>query len=144
MEEGMAAKLALLATALFAGASVYITFVEHPARMACPTAWAVAQWRPSYRRATVMQASLAAVGALAAILAWFGGAGPAWLAGGLLVGAVVPFTLIVVAPTNHRLQDEALDTSGEAARSLLTRWGYFHAARSGASILAFLLMLGAI
>ena len=58
----MIAKLALLATALFAGASIYITFVEHPARMLCPIPWAVAQWRPSYKRATLMQASLAVIG----------------------------------------------------------------------------------
>jgi hypothetical protein len=61
------AKLALLATALF-------TFVEHPARMLGPAPWAVAQWRPSYKRATVMQASLAVIGSLAAVLAWGAGA----------------------------------------------------------------------
>jgi hypothetical protein len=139
----MVAKLALLATALFAGASVYITFVEHPARMSCPIPWALAQWRPSYRRATVMQASLAVTGFLAAIAAWLAGAGTAWLAGGLLLGAVVPFTLIVVAPTNRRLQDAALDGAGGEAGTLLARWGYLHAVRSAASVLALLLMLGA-
>jgi hypothetical protein len=66
----MMAKLALLATALFTGAAVYITFVEHPARMLCPTPWAVAQWRPSYKHATVMQASLAVIRSLAAVSAF--------------------------------------------------------------------------
>src|SRR5260370_42512945 len=89
-EEAMvAAKVALLATALFAGAAVYITFVEHPARLLCPTSWAVAQWRPGYKRATVMQASLAVIGSLAAIIAWLAGAGLPWLAAGLLQGAIV-------------------------------------------------------
>ena len=140
----MMAKLALLATALFAGAAVYITVVEHPARMLCPTPWAVAQWRPSYKRATVMQASLAVIGSLAAISAWLAGAGLAWLIAGLLLGAVVPFTLIVIFPTNKRLEDDALDPSGEGARILLTHWGHLHAVRSGASLLALILMLGAI
>jgi len=140
----MMAKLALLATALFTGAAVYITFVEHPARMLCPTPWAVAQWRPSYKRATVMQASLAVIGSLAAVSAWLAGAGLAWLVAGLLLGAVVPFTLIVIFPTNKRLEDHGLAPSGEGARILLTHWGHLHAVRSGASLLALILMLGAI
>lgn len=51
--------LALFATALFAGAALYINLVEHPARMRLPTAAAAAQWAPSYARATWMQAPLA-------------------------------------------------------------------------------------
>jgi hypothetical protein len=50
---------ATLTTAIFAGASLYISLVEHPARMECGTAVAAAEFRPSYRRATIMQASLA-------------------------------------------------------------------------------------
>jgi hypothetical protein len=48
--------LATLAAGLFSGASIYINLVEHPARMQCGTVLAVAQWGPSYKRATVMQA----------------------------------------------------------------------------------------
>jgi hypothetical protein len=46
-----------------------------------------------------------------------------WLLAGLLLGAVVPFTLIVMWPTNKRLEDPGLDTTSELARSLLVRWG---------------------
>jgi len=49
--------IALLSCALFTGAAVYITFVEHPARMQCGVELAAAEFAPSYRRATVMQAS---------------------------------------------------------------------------------------
>jgi hypothetical protein len=49
--------IAVLATTFFAGAAVYINLVEHPARMSCSTEIAMAVWAPSYRRATVMQAS---------------------------------------------------------------------------------------
>src|SRR5882672_7166549 len=38
---------ATLATALFTGAAVYITLVEHPARLQCASEIAVAQWRRS-------------------------------------------------------------------------------------------------
>src|ERR1700746_2296090 len=103
------ARIALLATALFSGAAIYITFVEHPARMLCPTSCAVAQWRPSYKRATMMQAPLAVVGFLSAIITWLARAGLSWLVAGLVLGAVIPFTLIVIFPTNKQLEDEALD-----------------------------------
>jgi hypothetical protein len=82
----MLATLATLATALFTGAAVYSSLVEHPARLLSPTATAVAQWRPSYKRATVMQAPLAIAGSLLAVAAWLAGAGYVWLLAGLLPG----------------------------------------------------------
>ena len=135
------ANLATLATALFTGAAVYISLVEHPARLQCPTAHAVEQWRPSYKRATVMQASLAVAGSLLAMAAWLLGAGLIWLLAGLVLGSVVPFTLLVMWPTNKQLEDPGLDTSSELARSLLVRWGRLHAVRSALSLLALILML---
>jgi hypothetical protein len=132
---------ATLATALFTGAALYISLVEHPARLSCPTAHAVEQWRPSYERATVMQAPLAVAGALLAMAAWLSGAGLVWLLAGLVLGAVVPFTLLVMWPTNKQLDDPGLDTTSELARSLLVRWGRLHAVRSGLGLLALILML---
>ena len=90
--------LAILASGLFAGAALYVSFVEHPARMLCGTTLAITQFAPSYKRATVMQVSLAALGTLAAIAAWLMGAPAPGLAGALLLGAVIPFTLIVIPP----------------------------------------------
>src|SRR3990172_10861742 len=92
--------LAALSAGLFSGAAIYINLVEHPARMSCGTAVAVTEFRPSYKRATVMQASLAAFGTLNAVVAWFLCAGLSWLIGGILLGSVIPFTLIVIFPTN--------------------------------------------
>jgi Domain of unknown function (DUF1772) len=135
------ANFATLATALFTGAAVYISLVEHPARLQCPTAHAVEQWRPSYKRATVMQASLAVLGSLLAIAAWLTGTGLIWLLAGLVLGSVVPFTLVVMWPTNKQLEDPGLDTTSDLARSLLVRWGRLHAVRSVLSLLALLLML---
>jgi hypothetical protein len=66
--------LATMCAGLFAGAALYITFVEHPARLECGTELAATVFGPSYRRATLMQASLAAVGLVAALVAWLQGA----------------------------------------------------------------------
>ena len=51
--------IAIITAALFAGAALYMNIAEHPARMQLDTRFAVAQWAPSYRRATWMQAPLA-------------------------------------------------------------------------------------
>lgn len=133
--------IATLCTGLFAGAAIYINLVEHPARLETGTATAVKQWRPSYRRATVMQASLAIVGLIAALGAWAQGRGTPVLIGGLLLGSVVPFTLIVISPTNRALSDPTLDHGSSTAAALLAKWNRLHAARSGAALLALLFFL---
>jgi hypothetical protein len=61
--------IADLSCALFTGAAVYITFIEHPARMQCGVEIAATEFAPSYRRATVMQATSAAVGLLSSLTA---------------------------------------------------------------------------
>src|SRR5206468_5807429 len=48
----------VLACGLFTGAAVYISLVEHPARMKCGVELAATEFAPSYRRATIMQANL--------------------------------------------------------------------------------------
>src|SRR5437899_9436131 len=58
---GTAQFLATLSCSLFAGAALYINLVEHPARMVCGTETAATEFVSSYRRATVMQASLTVV-----------------------------------------------------------------------------------
>jgi hypothetical protein len=54
--------IATLCSGLFAGAAVSINAVGHPARMSCGVDAAVAEWAPSYHRATGWQAPLAVVG----------------------------------------------------------------------------------
>jgi len=133
--------LATLSCTLFAGASIYINLVEHPARMGCDTKTAATVWAPSYKLATVMQASLAIVGFLTGVFAWLLGASGMWLVGALLLGAVVPFTFIVIMPTNHTLLEPGRDLSSPETRALLEKWGRLHAVRSVLSLLASLVFL---
>jgi len=133
--------ISVLACAFFTGAAVYISFIEHPARMQCGVEVAATEFAPSYRRATVMQATCAAVGLLSSVAAWLAGASFWWLVAGLLLGFVIPFTLIVILPTNKRLLDPTLDKRSAEAERLLSRWGRLHAVRSVLSGLALLLFL---
>ena len=130
--------IATLAAGLFAGAAIYIDLAEQPARKKIDIGAALTEWRPSYKRAAVVQPLLAAVGFLSALAAWLMGASVWWLVGGVLLVAVIPYTLIVVFPTNDKLLDPAIDKKPDFARQLLTRWGRLHTVRSIMSLAAFL------
>src|SRR5882762_4836624 len=107
--------LAVLCAAVFAGAAIYVNLVEHPARMSLDTRAAAAQWAPSYQRATLIAA--------------------------LLIGVVVPFTLIVIKPINDQLLASERDLASADMRALLERWGRLHAVRSLLSVLSTVVML---
>jgi hypothetical protein len=129
--------IAVLASAIFTGAAIYINFVEHPARMGCSTELAATEWAPSYKRATLMQAPLAVIGFLCGAGAWWLGAGTPWLVGALCILAVVPFTLIILEPRiNKPLLAPARDLGSPETRELLVKWGRFHAVRSAFGLIA--------
>lgn len=135
--------VAILACTLFTGASVYISLVEHPARMSLSTEAAAMQWAPSYKRATVMQVTLAVVATVAGIVRWWQGAGDMWLYGALLIFSVIPFTAIVVLPTNKKLLAPGRDLGSAETRTLLGAWGRLHAVRSAVSVAASVVFMWA-
>jgi hypothetical protein len=50
------------------------------------------------------------------------------------IGSVIPFTLIVIFPTNKLLLSPTLDRRSVEAGCLLARWGMLHAVRSVLSV----------
>jgi hypothetical protein len=136
--------VAVMSASLFAGAALYINVAEHPARLLLQNSSAVRQWAPSYKRATWLQAPLAIVSFLAGASLWLAGEGGVWLIAAVLVGAVVPFTFIVVMPTNQRLLSPKLDLDSEDARALLVRWGRLHAVRTLLSLVAAVVYLSLV
>lgn len=134
--------VATVAAGLFAGAAVYVTVAEHPARQECGPVVAIKQFGPSYRRAAFMQGALAMIALLASAVVWYQGRGVGWLIWGLLLGALVPFTLVVIMPTNRRLLDPELDSASDEARELLARWGRLHAVRTLVGVIVFVAFVG--
>jgi hypothetical protein len=133
--------VAVLACSLFTGAAVYISFVEHPARMECGVEIAAAEFSPSYRRASIMQATLAAVCFLSSVAAWLAGATFWWMIAGVLLGSVIPVTHVVIMPTNKQLLNPALDKRSAQTGQLLSHWGKLQAVRSLLSTMALLLFV---
>jgi hypothetical protein len=133
------AVVALIAATLFAGAALYISLVEHPARLGLDDGPLLAQWAPSYARALPLQAGLAIIGGVAGLLAWYGLDNWRWMAGSIVLLANWPFTLLVIMPVNKRLQVMRPDQAGAESRRLLRRWGGLHNIRSGLGAVAMAL-----
>ena len=103
-------------------------------------AW-VRQFAPSYKRATIMQVSLAVAGLLLGLAGARQLRDPQAALGAILLASVAPFTLIAVFPTNRQLLDPAFDARLARAATLLSRWNRLHAVRSALSAAGFALML---
>jgi Domain of unknown function (DUF1772) len=133
--------IATFSAAVFAGAALYINVAEHPARMTLDTRFAAAQWAPSYRRATWMQAPLALLSLVTGVASWLLGGGLGWAIAALLIGAVVPFTLIGIMPTNKALLAPGRDLGAAETRILLEHWAKLHWVRTALSLAATILYL---
>lgn len=133
--------LALVVAALFTGAAFYINAVEQPARLGLSDAAALAQWKPAYKRGFAMQATLALIGAVLGAAAFSRDGDWHWLAGGVLMLANWPYTLIGIMPTNRRLL--ATGAADGETRRLITNWGQLHMVRTGLGALATLVFLWA-
>ena len=90
----LSGQLALITAAVFAGAAIYVNVAEHPARMMLEDRSLLVQWKPAYKRGAMMQASLAIVGFLLGLAAWWQSGHWLWLAGALAMIAPWPWTLL--------------------------------------------------
>jgi len=120
---------ALLSAGAFTGGSLFISLVDHPARVALGPALGRQHFREMYPRATALQAPLAASGAVFGLCAWLLGGGSSWLLEGLCIGAVVPYTLGFMIPLNRRLMSPVSLTE-EQTREQLAAWARRHAVRT--------------
>jgi len=132
---------AIFCGALFAGAALYINLVEHPARLQCGTSLAARVFAPSYKRATLMQVPLALVATAAGVGSWWLDGSVLWVIAASFILGVIPFTLVVILPTNERLVDPGLQLDSPEAHRLLVRWGHLHAVRTAASLTATIIFL---
>lgn len=140
----LSAHLATVVCALFAGAAVYVNVAEQPARLALADGPMLAQWQASYPRAASMQASLAIVGGVLAIIAYVMLSDWRWLLAAVLIVANWPYTLICIKPTNDALKRMQPSTAASDARRAVETWGKLHAGRSGLGAAAVLACIWAL
>jgi hypothetical protein len=122
--------LALAVAAAFTGAALYINIAEQPARLLLDDRALLIQWKPAYARGFTMQASLALLGFVLGVAAWWMTSDPMWLAGSVVLVANWPYTMLVILPVNNQLNAIVPDRAGPESRALIERWGHLHARRT--------------
>ena len=137
----LAAHLALVFAAVFAGAALFVNVAEQPARLALDDPALLREWQRSYDRAAPMQGGLALLAALLGFVA-------AWqlhdwrlAVGALLIIANWPYTLLVIKPTNDRLHAIKPEQANAETRQAIISWGHLHGGRSALGVAATLVFL---
>ncbi len=124
------AQLALVISAIFTGAAIYINLVEQPARLKLSNESLLLQWKPSYKRGFAMQASLAAIAGILGIVAAILTHHQLYIWAAITILINWPYTLFCIMPTNKKLMAMKSGDSNNEIRPLIIRWGKLHAVRS--------------
>jgi hypothetical protein len=139
MEKAMIAGLIALATAAaFVGAAFYVGFAEQPARLQLDEKALLTQWKPSYTRGFIMQASLAVISAAFGFLAGFLLHDWRWAVVAAVILVNWPYTLFVMLPTNKKIAAWPVEGASTESRALIVKWGAMHAVRTVLGLVATL------
>jgi hypothetical protein len=132
----LAGLVALIVAALFAGAAIYVSVAEQPARLALKDQAMLCEWKPSYKRGFAMQAPLAIVGCVLGLVAWWQTRESGFLIGAIAMIANWPWTLLGIMPTNNALMATEIEAAGPETRELVLKWGSLHAVRTALGFVA--------
>ena len=139
----LAGELALVVAALFAGAALYVSLVEHPARRHLDASAALTEWKPAYKRGAALQAPLALIGFVLGLVAWWQSGDWRWSAGAVVLVANWPWTLFVILPVNKALLATDPRQAGRETTERLEQWARLHAMRTALGSAAIVLFLWA-
>jgi Anthrone oxygenase len=135
--------IALVFAAAFAGAAVYVNWVEQPARMALDGEALLDEWAPSDSRGVALLAAFALVAAVAGFIAYFESDDVRWVFGALIVISTWPYAFFVMAPLNNQILSlKGGDVS--AARALVRQWGLVESGFAAIGVLAVAMFLWAL
>jgi hypothetical protein len=136
--------LCLALAALFLGIALYITIAEQPSRLALGDAPMLAAWKTSFEVGFIVQGTMTILTGICGIAAWRFIRDWRFMAGGLLMLANWPWTLVMMAPVNNALKGTAPEAASAASRALIEQWGQLHSIRAAFALMATLLFAWAL
>lgn len=128
--------LALAAAAAFTGASLYVNFVEQPARLRLDDAALLEEWRGSDHRGFVILAGLALLSAVFGFIVYKNSGEFHWLVGAATIIAAWPYMFFAIVPLNNRLLAMIAAEAGSDARKTIELWGRLEFGLTGLGVLA--------
>ncbi len=132
--------IALVFAAAFAGAAVYVNWVEQPARLALDEEALLSEWGPSDRRAVALLLAFALAAAVAGFFAYFETEDVRYVFGALIAISSWPYAFVVMAPLNNQILALRGRDVG-AARALVRQWGFIEAGFAAIGVAAVAMFL---
>ena len=135
--------IALAFAAAFAGAAIYVNWVEQPARLKLDDEALLSEWAPSDSRGVALLAAFALAAALAGFIAWFESEDVRFAYGALIAIATWPYAFFVMAPLNNQI----LSLKGKdvaAAKALIRQWGLIESGFAAIGVVAVAVFLWAL
>ena len=136
-------QLALAAAGAFVGASLYVNYVEQPARMALDDDALAKEWEPSDHRGFLVLAGLALLSAVCGFIAFRELDDVRYLVGAILAISSWPYTYFAIVPLNNRIL--ALIEAGvlHEARGVIKLWGLLELGQIGIGLATVLIYVWA-
>ena len=132
MIEGL---IALAFSAAFAGAAIYVNWVEQPARLALDEDALLSEWGPSDSRGVALLLGFALVSAVTGLIAYFESQDLRYMVGALIALSSWLYAFFVMAPLNNQILALHGPDIG-AARALVRQWGFVEAGFAAIGVLA--------
>lgn len=135
--------LALAAAGAFTGASLYVNYVEQPARLALSDDALIKEWEPSDHRGFILLAGLAAAAALFGFIAYRELDDVRWALGALVALASWPYTYWAIVPLNNRILALIGADAAHEARKVIDLWGKLELGQTAIGLLSIAIFLWA-
>ena len=115
--------LTLVLAGAFTGASLYLNYVEQPARMKLSDDALIKEWEPSDHRGFILLAGLALFAGLLGFITYRDLNDQRWLYGALIILGSLPYTYLAIVPLNDRILGLIGAEAAHEARSVIRLWG---------------------
>lgn len=132
--------IAFAAACAYLGASLYITIVEQPARLALAPGAMIREWAPSSRRGFIMLSTLAVVAAVLAYVDYAASRDARLLIGGTVMLASILYVYFVVVPVDVLLNALPAERGRVAVRELMREWGLLEWGQMAIALAACILL----